>query len=134
MAVELAPVLALLGRDIPGLAGVYLFGSEAQGAARAGSDVDLALYAGRTVDAARLLEARHGAAALLRREVDLVDLAAADTVLQMQVLRDGKLLLAPDPSAVGFFELRVLRDYRDLKRRRAGIEADIAARGWVNAG
>lgn len=134
MAVELAPVLALLGRDIPDLAGVYLFGSEAQGVARPGSDVDLAVYAGRPVDAARLVEARQATAALLRREVDLVDLAAADTILQMQVLRDGKLLLAPDPYAVGLFELRVLRDYRDLKRRRVGIEADIVARGRVHAG
>ena len=134
MTTELAPVLTMLRRVIPGLAGVYLFGSEAQGAARPDSDLDLAVYAGRPVDAARLLEARHAAATILRREVDLVDLAAADTILQMQVLRDGKLLTAPDDGAVGLFELRILRDYRDLKRRRAGIEADIAARGRIYAG
>jgi hypothetical protein len=78
-------------------------------------------------------EVRERAAKLALLDVDLVDLAAANTVLQMQVVGEGRLLETRDPKAVGLFELRVIRDYQDLKAKRAGIEADIAKRGRVHA-
>lgn len=130
---HLAPAIELLRKDIPGLAGVYLFGSQARGAARPSSDVDLAIFAHREIEPGRLAGAREAIARLLLREVDLVDLAVADAVLQMQVLEDGVLVAADDAAAVGNFELRVLHDYSDLKIRRADIEADIVKRGRVHA-
>lgn len=133
MQVDLAPVLQLFAGEVPDLAGVYLFGSYGAGTARAESDLDLALFAGRPIPRALLLELREQVERLTRRDVDLIDLAAADTVLQMQVIGEGRLLEALDPKSVGLFELRVLRDYRDLKRRRVGIDADIVARGRVHA-
>ncbi|HVY83629.1 MAG TPA: nucleotidyltransferase domain-containing protein [Caulobacterales bacterium] len=132
MDLDFSPAIAVLKREIPGLAGVYLFGSFASGAARPDSDVDLAFYAGRPASRALVLDVMTKVAAALSRDVDLVDLASASTILQMQVLRDGRLVAAPDPRAIGFFELRVLRDYQDLKRRRSDIEADIVRRGRVH--
>jgi hypothetical protein len=70
-------------------------------------------------------------AALLRRDVDLVDMAGASTIMQFQILADGALIDAPDPDATALFEVRIMRDYQDLKARRAEIEADIVARGRV---
>ena len=134
MQIDLTPVANLLVKEIPGLAGAYVFGSQATGAAREGSDVDLAVFAGRPIKREELLENAERVARLVRREVDLIDLADANPILQMQVLREGRLIAAPDPTSIGLFELRALRDYRDLKRRRAGIEADIMARGRVHAG
>jgi predicted nucleotidyltransferase len=133
MRAELAPVLTLLENRIPNLAAIYVFGSEASGMARPDSDVDIAVFAGRPIALELIATLREAAAKLLLRDVDLVDLAAADTILQMQVLSEGKAIASFDSSALGFFELRVLRDYRDLKRRRAGIEADIVKRGRVYA-
>jgi predicted nucleotidyltransferase len=133
MSLDLGPALEILRREIQGLAGVYLFGSHATGAERAGSDVDLAIFAGRALSQDKVLGVRERVSAALLREVDLVDLAAASTILQMQVMQDGRLIAAPDAHRVGLFELRVLRDYRDLKTRRAGIEADIVRRGRVHA-
>jgi predicted nucleotidyltransferase len=133
MTIELAPAIKLLTELTPGLAGVYLFGSEAEASARLMSDVDIAIFAGRPLARAQVLDLQERVARLLGRDVDLIDLAAADPIIQMQVLSHGRLVGAPDPRAVGFFELRVLRDYRDLKRRRAGIEADIVERGRVYA-
>lgn len=134
MRLDLAPALDILRREIPSLAGVYLFGSHATGDAGPESDVDLAFFAGRALPRANLLRLRDQVAAALRRDVDLVDLAQASTIMQMQVLRDGHLAAAPDANCIGLFELRVLRDYRDLKIRRASIEADIVKRGRVHAG
>jgi predicted nucleotidyltransferase len=133
MSVDLAPALEILHREIQDLAGVYLFGSHATGTERAGSDVDLAVFAGRALPGHKVLNLTERVSEALCRDVDLVDLAAASTILQMQVMRDGRLIAAPDAKSVGLFELRVLRDYRDLKARRAGIEADIVRRGRVHA-
>lgn len=133
MQIDLAPILAMLRRDIPSLAGVYLFGSYATGAQRAQSDIDLAVYAGGLIDLALLRDVREKAARLALRDVDLLDLAAADTVLQMQVIGEGRLVEALKPTAVALFEVRIMRDYQDLKTRRAGIEADVVKRGRVYA-
>ncbi len=69
----------------------------------------------------------------LLRDVDLVDLADASTILQFQAINEGCLVDAPAPDAAALFELRIMRDYQDLKARRAGIEADITKRGRVHA-
>lgn len=132
MLLDLAPVLDVLRREIPTLAGIYLFGSQATGTAGPKSDIDIALFAGRALPQLELLRLREKVSVAMRREVDLVDLADASTILQMQVLRDGRLEATIDANAIGLFELRVLRDYRDLKIRCAGIEADIVARGRVH--
>jgi predicted nucleotidyltransferase len=129
----LAPALNILRLELPALAGVYIFCSVATDTAKPGSDIDLAVFAGRPIAPEVLHETREKIAQAMLREIDLVDLAGADTILQMQVIHEGKLLVAPNPMSVGLFELRILRDYRDLKRRRDGIEADIARRGRVHA-
>lgn len=133
MSLDLAPALALLRREIPALSSVYLFGSFAAGLERADSDVDLAIFAGRALERARLIELAHQLAGILRRDVDLIDLAAASTIMQMQAIGEGALVAAPRPLEAALFEVRVMRDYQDLKARRADIEADIAARGRVYA-
>ena len=134
MQVDLKPALELLRRELPALAGVYLFGSYATGHVRADSDLDLAIYVERGVPHARIHTLRGALASALGRDVDLVDLTSVSTVLQAQVLNEGKLVDAPRPAAVALFEVRIMRDYQDLKARRAEIEGDIVARGRVYAG
>ena len=131
MSLDFAPALNLLRQHIPALAGTYLFGSQAGGNARADSDVDLAVFAGRPLPRAQVVELTHQLAALLRRDVDLVDMASASTIMQFQIIAEGRLIDAPEPAAAALFELRIMRDYQDLKSRRAGIEADIVERGRV---
>lgn len=134
MATDLAPALDILRRALPELAAVYLFGSAADGSERADSDIDLAVYSGRRVDRLQLIELQEQVAQTLGRDVDLVDLASAPTILQVQAIGEGKLIAAPDADAAAFFEVRVMRDYQDLKARRADLEADAVCRGRVYAG
>ncbi len=131
MQLDLAPALALLRQRIPGLAATYLFGSQAGDGARPDSDIDLAVFAGQPLPRGDVIELALELAALLRRDVDLVDMASASTILQFQILAEGRLIDAPDPDPAALFELRILREYQDLKIRRAAIEADIVARGRV---
>lgn len=133
MSVNLAPALEILRRETPGLVAVYLFGSVASDAERSDSDVDLAVYASAPIDPLRLLDLQEALARVLSRDVDLVDLAAASTILQIQVIGEGRLVDAPQPRETALFEVRVMRDYQDLKARRVEIEADVVRRGRVYA-
>jgi predicted nucleotidyltransferase len=134
VSIDLAPALEILRRELPDLVAVYVFGSVADGGERPDSDVDLAILTRHPVARLKLLEVQEKLAKALGRDVDLVDLASAPTILQMQAIDEGRALQTPDPEAAGLFEVRVMRDYQDLKARRADIEADIVLRGRVYAG
>lgn len=108
---------AELPKLVPGLAAAYLFGSVARGEAKPGSDVDVGLL---YVDApAPTLTAQPFFAAaelesLLGRPVDLVVMNAAPVDLVHRILRDGVLLLQPDPSSRIAFEVKARNAYFDL--------------------
>jgi hypothetical protein len=101
----------------PGVVCAYLFGSEARGEARAGSDVDVAvLY--EPAPAARLdagpLDLEGQLERALGRPVQLVVLNAAPADLVHRVLRDGRVLLDRDRAARIRFEVARRNEYFDL--------------------
>ncbi len=123
-------VLALLRARLPGLIGVWLFGSCARGEARDGSDVDLAVLTQAPLRAAELWQLAQVLAGRLGREVDLVDLRAASAVLRMQAVGRGRRIFCADHKACEAFEDFVFSDYARLNEERAGILADrLAAHG-----
>ncbi len=68
---------------------------------------------------------------ILNRYVDLVDLRAASTVMQMQVLLTEECLFCGDVQARDLFEMIVYASYARLNEERAGILEDIRTRGSV---
>ena len=62
--------------------------------------------------------------------VDLLDLRAASTVMQYQVLTTGRRLWAREPEA-GLFECFVMSEKIALDEARAGLLHDIATEGRV---
>ncbi len=126
-------ILSGMERLIPGLAAVYVFGSVARGDLRPSSDIDLAIVAPTSPRPKDLNAAREAVELILGRDVDLLDLAEAPLPLARQVLLEGRRIHAPHAATADFLEVRILREYEDLKRRRAGIEADAYARGAVYA-
>lgn len=120
-------------RALPDLIALYRFGSQASGEARPESDVDLAILAAAPCAPERLLALREELATLLHREVDLIDLRAATTVLRMQVLAHGECLDGQDVQARERFEDFAYASYARLNEERRGILDDIRARGAVYA-
>lgn len=107
-----------------GLLGVWLFGSQARGAGRPDSDVDLAVLVRRPLPPEAVFEAAQDLALALRRDVDLVDLSRAPGVLRAQVVAGGRCLHAADPAAVAAFEMYALSDHARLAfERREAVAA-----------
>jgi predicted nucleotidyltransferase len=102
---------------------IYLFGSMATGSSRPGSDVDLAFLPAEPVDPLACFDCAQELAELLGREVDLVDLTTASTVLAKEVLRTGFLLEETDRTARQEFEMRALADYARLNEERQPVLA-----------
>ncbi len=124
---QISRVVALLDERF-GLDALLLFGSEASESARADSDVDLAALFRRMPTAIDLLDAEDEVAALLGREVDLIDLAATSPILAMQVQRNGRCVFGVESSALAYFQATLPGRYEDLKRVRAEAESALVKR------
>ena len=80
----------------PGIKLVMLFGSLAAGEGHAGSDLDLAVDAGRRLTVSEKMALISELAGKTGRPVDLVDIHAVGEPLLGQILRHGKRVLGSD--------------------------------------
>lgn len=113
------------------LLAVYRFGSYGTEYERAGSDLDLALYAGTALPVVEVWRVAQELAADIGRDVDLVDLASASTVMRVRVIHDGERIYCADRLACETFEVYAYSSYARLNEERRGILEDIQRRGNV---
>ena len=118
-------------QSVPNLIALYRFGSQAKGLARPESDLDLAVLACDPIPAVRRFELAQELAIQLHRDVDLVDLRTASTVMRMQVISTGECLDAPNEPTRREFEMYVFSDYARLNEERREILKRISASGLV---
>lgn len=123
-------IVGMLQARLPDLLGIWLFGSQASGHAGAHSDVDLAVLVAGKADVLQLWDIGQELAAALDRDVDLLDLRAATTVMQYQVITTGRRLWQKD-AAAALYESAILSDKTELDTARAALLDDIAREGRV---
>jgi predicted nucleotidyltransferase len=99
----------------PPLRLAILFGSAARGRLRPDSDLDLAILPRDDLTLADELELQRAVARACGREVDLVRLDQASTVLRWQIARHGEVVLADPPVERVRFFARAASDYADLR-------------------
>lgn len=124
-------VLLHLREHLPDLLAVYVFGSQVSDDAGSGSDLDVAVLCAGKVDPLRLWDLSGELADVVNLPVDLLDLSAASTVMQYQVLTTGRRLWARDSQA-SLFESFILSEKTALDTARAGLLADIKREGNVH--
>jgi len=120
-------IVDLLDRRF-GLDTLWLYGSEAEGTAEPGSDVDLAALFRRRPKPLDVFDARTDLEEILHRDVDLVDLDQTSPVLGMQVLRYGRLLVDRNPGRRHDAFGRILGLYEDVKILRREVEKEMFRR------
>ncbi|MHA6573806.1 type VII toxin-antitoxin system MntA family adenylyltransferase antitoxin [Pseudomonas yamanorum] len=123
-------VLARLQAEVPELLAVYVFGSQVTGEAGSESDLDVAVLSAGTVEPLLLWQLSGELADIVGVPVDLLDLRAASTVMQYQVLTTGRRLWSGNVQA-GLFESYVLSEKTALDTARAELLADIQKEGKV---
>lgn len=123
-------IVQSLQAKVPNLLAVYAFGSRVQGLAGPDSDLDLAVLVAGYADALTLFDVAGELADVAGCAVDLLDLRAASTVMQYQVLSTGQRLWARDGQAA-LFEAAILSEKTALDTARGGLLADIQQRGTV---
>ncbi len=126
-------ILHLLQQRLPGLLAVYAFGSRVKlgGAqAQADSDLDLAVLVEGWADPLVLFDLMGELADVTGCPVDLLDLRAASTVMQHQVLTTGEQLWAKDIQA-DLFAAAMLTEKLWFEASRAALVQDVMERGSV---
>ncbi len=120
-----------------GVAGIFLFGSQAQGAASLASDFDFAvlLKDRKTVydyrQRARVYDELYDMiAGQIQRlcDIDIVFVQAADLQFQFHVARDGALLYVGDEKIVSDFLERTMEAYADFAPLRRQFHEAILHR------
>lgn len=114
---------------------IIVFGSAANERMRPDSDIDVAYMSdqGRNAGEHERFVLAQEMAGILDRDVHLVDLRQASTVLQAQVVSRGKVILDREPLRRQEFFLRVLKEYARLNEERAPILEKIKERGTIYA-
>lgn len=124
-------IVDLLCEAADDLIAVYRFGSTAEGVEHKGSDTDVAVLARAPLPPLARFEIQERLAQRIGRDVDLVDLSVASTVVAIQVVARGQLLYDADSDARGRFEDLTFGAYARLNEERRGILERIAAEGTI---
>ena len=127
-----AALVSRLQAEVPGLLAVYAFGSRAGRHAQPAteSDLDLAVLVAGYAEPVALWALAGKLSELAGCPVDLLDLRAASTVMQYQIITTGQRLWAVGVQAE-LFEAAILSEKTELDTARAGLMADISKRGTV---
>ena len=125
------PVVAGIRIRFPQAIAIYAFGSQVQGTAGPDSDLDLAMLVAGYADPIALWELASKLTDVAGCPVDLLDLRAASTVMQYQVITTGQRLWSAGLAA-GLFECYVLSEKTELDTARAPLMADILATGRIH--
>jgi predicted nucleotidyltransferase len=128
-----AAIVQVLQTRVPNLLGIYAFGSRITGTAGYESDLDLAVLVAGYAEPLVLFDLAGDLADVAGCPVDLLDLRAASTVMQYQILTSGQRWWAKDVQAA-LFEAAALSEKTALDTARAGLLADIQQRGSVYGG
>ena len=110
----------MLQARLPGLLAVYGFGSRVQGTAGPDSDLDMAVLVAGYADVMLLWQLSSEIAGIAGCPVDLLELRAASTVMQYQVITQGERWWARDAQAA-VFESAILSEKTALDTMRAGL-------------
>jgi uncharacterized protein len=126
----IAHIVTSVTARLPDVLAVYAFGSRVQGTASAASDLDLAVLVAGYADPLALFALAGELTELTHCPVDLLDLRAASTVMQHQILTTGERWWARDVSP-SLYEAAVLSEKTALDEARAGLVGDIMQRGAI---
>lgn len=123
--------IPILKQYVPEIAGAWLFGSAASGGDTEQSDIDLAILLSAKTDKVKIWQCAEAVASEIGRDVDIIDMNEASTIMRAQILNNGKRIYCADKYRCDLFETEALTDYVRFNEERKEILEDIKTRGKV---
>jgi len=124
-------VVTYLKEAVPTLQGIYLFGSMARGNDRSDSDVDIALLTEKPVEKIELFNLSQKLSQLLHREVDLIDLLSASTILRFQIISTAKRIYCKSEYQCAYFGMLAYSMYARFQEERHQLLDAIYQKGRI---
>ena len=110
---------------------IYRFGTWGTVDQRPDSDIDLAVLASSPLDSVFCWNLAQQLASIAGRDVDLVDLLKASTVLRMQIVASGERFFCVSDNEAENFEDTAFSSYIRFNEERHLILEDVKKRGNV---
>jgi predicted nucleotidyltransferase len=111
---------------------ILIFGSFVKGTTHQESDIDIGFYAkDKKIDKYEIFMLAQELAALLKREVDLVNIAEASTVFQAQIYTTGTVIYSDDDTLRMNEQMKALKMYAKLNEERKGILQKVDESGSI---
>ena len=120
--------VSLIRENVDNLVAILVFGSFGSKYEREDSDLDLAIITKENtgaLDPVRLWKLAQTIAIKINRDVDLIDLREASTVLNFQVLSTGTLLHCTDELGFAKYDALMLSMYLRFQEERKEILEDF---------
>ncbi len=126
-------IIHTLKQNLPNLIAIYAFGSQIKNTAHAMSDLDLAVLIAGTIEPLKLWKIANELANQLDTDIDLIDLRAASTVMQYQIISTGQLLYQ-QKNQIDLFRAFVLSEKTELDNARKNLLNRINRQGFIYGG
>lgn len=110
---------------------IVLFGSFTKNNFRSDSDIDIAFFSDRKIGEYERFLISQEIANSLNRDVDLIDMKKASTVLNCEILGTGKVIYYEDENRLRELQISILKDYCLLNEERAVILKKVHEKGRV---
>lgn len=101
-------------KDVARLKLVVVYGSAAADTMQKGSDVDVAVLFGHTIDVEQKIQLKNRLEKVLKRDVDLVDLSGLSGTLLKQILCKGRVVINRDSQALADLYKRMIYNQTDM--------------------
>jgi len=120
---------------VPEYIAVYGFGSvfDLNFDLNKSGDVDIAILLPSPINSLERYYAQEELARRLGKDVDVIDLLSASTVMKMEVINNSMIISCKDKRATEFFATYVFSSYVRLNEERSEILKDAIARGRIYA-
>lgn len=121
-------------RSFPEVKGIYVFGSIVSDFFNENSDLDLAILLNKPADPLLIWEVAQNIAYRINRDVDLIDLLNATTVMRFQIISTAKRIDTQNFPACDQFEDLAYSMYLRFNEERKDILEDIKKSGKIYNG
>ncbi len=113
---------------------IIIFGSSVTNKVRPDSDIDIAFLSENKPVSIDIFSSAQQLSYLLKKDADLIDLAQVSPVMQVQILKNGKIIYDAKPYFRKEFFMLALKKYARLNEERKAIIEKIQERGQVYGG